>query len=247
MRKITCLEIAFLFLFVFSLLGFFALTCGPAFAEQQTLEPQQGQGQQKSCDPAEASNRKIFNLNDCLYFQVVKPIARAYSALPQPVRRALGNGFQNLEVPAHFVNFALQGRAQLAGDEMTRFIINSTVGIGGMFDVAHNALGLEDHDADFGQTLGKWGVLPGPYLVVPVLGPSDSRDLFGYAVDKVMDPLFWVPGPWWVTIPPSFVNFAGKASNHSGEYEALKKASLDPYVAMRDAYEQYRADRVLNK
>ncbi len=248
MRKITCLEKAFHFLLVFTLLGFTTLTCGPAFAEQQEIAgPQQDQTPQKGSDPYARSNRKIFQFNDCLYFKVVKPIANAYSALPHPVRRALGNGFQNLEVPSHFVNFALQGRAQLAGDEMTRFIINSTVGVAGMFDVARNALGIEDHDADFGQTLGKWGLEPGPYLLVPVLGPSDSRDLFGFAVDKVMDPLFWVPGPWWITIPPSFVDFAGKASNHSGDYEALKKASLDPYVAMRDAYQQYRADRVLNK
>jgi phospholipid-binding lipoprotein MlaA len=241
MRKITCFKIAILFLLSFNLLALPLPTCSPALADQPQAAPsQEAQDPQKACDPYENTNRKIFNFNDRLYFCFIKPLVNAYDTIPPPVRKVIRNGFDNLQVPAHFVNFVLQGSPQMAGDEMTRFVINSTVGIGGMFDVANNALGVPDHYADFGQTLGKWNVPTGAYLVVPALGPSDQRDLVGYAVDKVMDPLFWIPGEWWVSIPPSFVNFTSEASVHSGEYETLKKASLDPYVAMRNGYLQHR-------
>lgn len=247
MRKISRLKIAILFLFTFTLLGIPILATAQIFGGQQSATPPQDQGQLKISDPFEHSNRNIFKFNDRVYFGIVKPVAVAYLKLPKPFRKVIGNGFDNLEIPSHFVNFVLQGEPRKAGNEMSRFILNSTVGIGGMFDVAANACGIQGDDADFGQTLGKWSVGPGPYLVVPVLGPYNERDLFGFAVDSAMDPLVWVPGPFWITIPPDFVKYVNKAADHVGEYEALKKAALDPYVAMRDGYMQHRASVISNR
>ena len=175
------------------------------------------------------------------------PVTTVYKKLPLPVRDVVHNGFQNLEAPSHFVNFVLQGKPHNAGNEITRFVINSTLGVGGMFDVAQNTFGFQNQDADFGQTLGLWCVEPGPYLVVPALGPSNTRDLVGFAADSVMDPLFWVPGPSWVLYPVDFVKYTSKASDHIDQYETMKKASLDPYVAMRNAYMQHRDDMIWNR
>ena len=247
MRRSTRFEISFHFLLILAVLCFPALAGAQIFTNQQQAQTTEGQAQQSVQDPYEHSNRKIFKFNDRLYTVVITPMTQVYAKLPITVRSVFRNGFQNLEDPSRFVNFVLQGKPRRAGNTMTRFVINSTVGVGGMFDVAKNALGVERRDSDFGQTLGVWGVVAGPYLVVPALGPSDTRDLVGFAVDSVMDPLFWVPGPFWITYPPSFVKYVGKASDHIDEYETLKKASLDPYVAMRDGYMQYRNHVVTEK
>lgn len=206
----------------------------------QSVSPQSGPIEQKVWDPLERSNRKVFYFNDLLYTDFVKPVTVVYKKLPASVRMVVRNGFDNLEAPSRAVNLALQGKPRRARDEVSRFVVNSTAGVGGMFDVAGCALGIRDHDADFGETLGTWCVGPGPYLVVPALGPSDTRDLVGLAADQVMDPLFWVPGPFWLSYPIDAVKYTSKASDHIDQYEAMKKASLDPYVAMRNAYMQHR-------
>ncbi|MGC9196497.1 MAG: MlaA family lipoprotein [Syntrophobacteraceae bacterium] len=199
---------------------------------------------QKVWDPLERSNRKVFDFNDAIYTDFVQPLTVVYKKLPQSMRKVVHNGFDNMEAPSRFVNLVLQGKPRRAGNEMTRFVINSTVGVGGMFDVAKNAFGVRETDADFGQTLGTWYVPPGPYLVVPALGPSNTRDLVGKVADSFLDPLYWVPGPFWVTWPAYFVKYTDEASNHIGQYEAMKRASLDPYVAMRNAYMQHRNNMI---
>ncbi|MDR3554777.1 MAG: VacJ family lipoprotein [Syntrophobacteraceae bacterium] len=241
MHKTTVWASFFLLIF----LGLPNLAGAQIFSSQeQSLSPQPGLDEQKVWDPLERSNRKVFYFNDLLYTDVVQPVTVVYKKLPSPVQKVVRNGFQNLEGPSRFVNLVLQGKPGKAGEEMTRFVINSTVGVGGMFDVAHNAFGIQDHDADFGQTLGTWYVEPGPYLVVPALGPSNARDLVGFAADHFMDPLYWVPGPFWVTWPADFVKYTSKASDHIDQYETLKKGSLDPYVAMRNAYMQHRQNEI---
>jgi phospholipid-binding lipoprotein MlaA len=243
MQKTTSLAMVFSLYLIFCLLGSSIPASAQLFDSQdQSVSLQPGQEEQKVWDPLERSNRKVFYFNDLLYTDVVKPMTVVYKELPSSVRKVVRNGFQNLEAPSRFVNLVLQGKPRGAGDEMTRFILNSTVGVGGMFDVAHNALGVQDRDADFGQTLAAWCVAPGPYLVVPGLGPSDTRDILAFAAEDVMDPLFWVPGPFWITWPASFVKYTAKASDHIDQYETLKKASLDPYVAVRNAYMQHRND-----
>ena len=211
-------------------------------ATQQTAEPQGDQNELKVNDPFEHSNRLVFDFNDRLYFDVFKPIARAYSAcLPTDVREAIRNGFHNLVFPSRFINFVLQGKGHKAANEVIRFVVNSTMGMAGLLDLAQACLGLENHESGFGQTLALWGLGSGPFLIIPVLGPSNSRDFFGFAVDTAMDPLVWAPWDWYVSFSIETGKYVNRTSLQIGQYEELKKASLDPYIAMRDAYIQYRA------
>ncbi len=211
-------------------------------ATEQAVAPQGDQIEQKVNDPYEHFNRRVFDFNDRFYFHVLKPVARGYSAcLPAALREAIRNGFHNLVFPSRFVNFVLQGKGDRATNEVVRFIINSTLGLGGLFDFAQTQLRLENHESDFGQTLALWCVGSGAFLIIPVLGPSNQRDLSGFLVDSVMDPLFWIPAVWWVSFSAQTGKIVNRTSLQIGQYEELKKASLDPYIAMRDAYIQYRA------
>jgi len=196
-------------------------------------------------DPYEKFNRSMFALNDKLYFWVAKPITTIYSAyFPPGFRTCVRNGFKNLLFPVRFVNSAFQGKMDKAGTETARFLINSTMGMGGLFDVADRNFSIRVEPEDFGQTLAMWGAGSGPYLFIPVLGPSSTRDLSGTVVDSFMDPLYYIPASWWVP----FTVDAGGAMNTISltgvEYEELKKSALDPYVAMRDGYMQYRIKAV---
>ncbi len=245
MKKIVRLAMVFFLLFIFSPLSFPRLVGAQIFSNQeQSVATPPDAVEQKVWDPLERSNRKVFSFNDLLYTDVVKPLTVVYDQLPPPARKVFHNGFQNLDAPSRVVNLVLQGKPHRAGEEMERFVINSTLGVGGMFDIAQNTFGVHERDADFGQTLGTWCVAPGPYLVVPVLGPSNTRDLTGLAADSFMDPLYWVPGPFWLTYPVDFVKYVNKASEHIDQYETMKKGSLDPYVAMRNAYMQHREEMI---
>ncbi len=211
-------------------------------AEQPAAGIEGDQNEPAVNDPYEHTNRQIFAFNDHLYFGVLKPIAQAYSAfMPADLREAIRNGFRNLLFPGRFINFILQSKGDKAANETLRFLINSSMGMAGLLDLAQCGLGLQYYDADFGQTLALWGVCSGPYLVIPVLGSSNPRDLFGYAVDTAMDPLVWAPAKWWVTLSAESGEYINRTSLKIGQYEELKRASLDPYIAMRDAYIQYRA------
>ncbi|SPJ14142.1 VacJ family lipoprotein [Syntrophobacter sp. SbD2] len=211
-------------------------------AAQQTAGPAEGDQNERAVnDPYEHFNRQIFGFNDSLYFGVVKPVAQGYSALmPADLREAIRNGFHNLLFPSRFVNFILQAKWDKPGNETLRFIINSSMGMAGLLDLAQCGLALQSCESDFGQTLALWGVCPGPFLIIPVLGPSNPRDLFGFGVDTAMDPLVWAPATWWVTLSAETGRYVNRISLQIGQYEELKRASLDPYIAMRDAYIQYR-------
>jgi phospholipid-binding lipoprotein MlaA len=210
-------------------------------AAEQAAGSESASTLQRMNDPHEQFNRKVFEFNDELYFYVMKPAATLYAAyFPPFFREEVRNGFHNLVFPSRFINFLLQGKGDKAMNELVRFIINSTLGLGGLFDIAQSHFKLENHESDFGQTLAIWGVRSGVFLMIPVLGPSNPRDFFGFAVDSVMDPLFWFPVEWWVSFSAQTGKYVNRTSLHIGEYEDLKKASLDPYIAMRDAYIQYR-------
>jgi phospholipid-binding lipoprotein MlaA len=197
-------------------------------------------------DPLERMNRFVFKINDKLYFWAIKPVATVYSAfVPLGVRTAIDNAAKNFEFPARFANSILQQRGDKAGIEMERVVINSTLGVGGMFDVAQSKFGISNPDEeDFGQTLAVYGVGSGPFLMLPVLGPSDVRDTFGYAMDHtVFDPLFWISYPTWVSYTVKAEKIVNKASLKAGMYEDFKNSAIDPYVSMRDAYMQRREAR----
>ncbi len=196
-------------------------------------------------DPHEKFNRAMFDFNDKLYFYAVKPAATVYKAYFMPeFRIAIRNGFSNMLYPARLINCLLQGKGEKAGSETLRFLINSTMGIGGLYDFADTGFGIHPQEEDFGQTLAVWGTGPGAYLVLPILGPTNYRDFGGYLVDSAMDPIYWIPAAIWV---PAAV-MTGKVTNNTslriGEYEDFKKAALDPYISMRSAYSQYRVRQI---
>jgi phospholipid-binding lipoprotein MlaA len=194
-------------------------------------------------DPIEPWNRAMYHVNDKLYFWLLKPSTKGYKyVVPEGFRGLFSNFYRNVKAPVRIVNNFLQGRPGYVGLELARFLINSTVGVGGLRDCATECFGINGRDADFGQTLGKYGVGFGFYVVWPFLGPSSPRDTVGWVADLALTPTTYVSSQW---ISPITVGiYAHEKINylsfHLGDYEAIKGAAIDPYVAMRDAYVQYR-------
>jgi phospholipid-binding lipoprotein MlaA len=194
-------------------------------------------------DPLEPWNRAMFTINDKLYFWVLKPVARGYSAVvPEWGRVRVKNIFQNITMPVRFVNNLLQLKIRGAGTELFRFVFNTTAGVAGMFDVAKN-IDLKAQDEDLGQTLGVYGIGNGFYLVWPVLGPSSLRDTVGTVGDYFLDPVNYIT-PTGSRIGVSSLDITNTTSLHIGDYEDIKEASLDPYVSFRDAYLQHRNSKI---
>jgi phospholipid-binding lipoprotein MlaA len=194
-------------------------------------------------DPFEPLNRAFFNFNDKLYFWVLKPVAVGYkTVVPEEARVSVRNFFYNLAFPVRFVNTLLQGKFFGAFEETCSFLVNSTVGLGGLADVA-TAIDLKRHDEDLGQTLAVQGNGPGFYINWPFLGPSTLRDSIGMAGDLFLDPLTYL-GTYWYAPGARGLNVVNETSLRIGDYESLKKAALDPYVALRDAYYQNRLSKI---
>jgi len=200
-------------------------------------------------DPLEPLNRGIFWVNDKLYFFLLKPIAKGFRVVPEPVRTPIANFFRNLATPIRFVNSLLQGKGVDAGNELGRFLANTTIGIGGLFDPAKTMTGIGPKDEDFGQTLGYYGVGQGFYLVLPLLGPSSLRDGIGRVGDLFADPLFYlsrvgVDDATTVAVGAKALELEVGLSLDKDTYESIKRESLDPYLTVRDAYAQRRDARV---
>jgi len=194
-------------------------------------------------DPLEPLNRGIYRFNDVADKAVLKPVARAYKAVtPVPVRTVVSNFFSNIDDVLVTANDVLQFKFRRAAGDASRVIFNSTFGVAGLFDVA-TAWGLEKHNEDFGQTLGYWGIGNGPYLVLPLLGPSTLRDTLGLVVDNQGD---------WVTnigdVPTRNSGIGLRFTDHRAGLldteKILEEAALDPYLFLRDAYLQRRRSLV---
>lgn len=195
-------------------------------------------------DPLEPLNRVLFVVNDKAYFWILKPVARGYRAVvPEPVRIFVRNFFSNITMPIRFVNNLLQGKIRNSGVELIRFGINTTAGIGGLFDPAKNDFHFDPRDEDLGQTFGTYGLGHGFYIVLPLLGPSSLRDAAGLAGDSFLDPVNHA-GDVEVVVGAKALRTVNGLSLRIGEYEDLTKSAIDPYVAVRDAYSQYRAKQV---
>lgn len=195
-------------------------------------------------DPLEPLNRAFFLFNDKTYFWILKPVARGYRAvLPEGIRVCVKNFFSNIAMPIRLVNNLLQGKIRNSGDVLLRFAINTTMGIGGLFDPAMNDFHIEPRDEDLGQTLGKYGLGHGFYFVIPLIGPSSLRDGAGLTGDLFLHPATYTNNAKLV-IGAYVLYTVNRVSLSIGEYEDLKKSSIDPYVAVRDAYSQYRAKKV---
>lgn len=195
-------------------------------------------------DPIESFNRQVFEFNDVVDRAVLKPVAEAYRfVLPEPVRDCLGNAFSNLREPSNAINNLLQGKAIDAISDTCRFVVNSTVGLLGCFDPARQ-MGLEKHNEDFGQTLGRWGAGPGPYLVLPILGPSSVRDAVGtLVVESYLDPNFYIndiPVRNWIL----GTRVVDQRAQLLQADDLISGAALDKYRFIRDGYLQRRRSLV---
>lgn len=198
-------------------------------------------------DPLEPVNRVAFQFNDKLYFWVLKPVKEGYSnVLPEDIRIAIGNFFYNLAAPVNFVNTLLQGRFEDSGVVLSRFLINSTIGVFGLGDVAAVEFDLQPKRGDFGETLGVYGVGEGVYICWPVFGPSNVRDTVGIVGDMQLHPYAWAG---FDTASESIARggeFVNRLSITPDVYEEIKRISLDPYVATREAYVDYRRNLILS-
>ena len=186
-------------------------------------------------DPYEEANRGRFRNHVRLHRYVIDPVERAYFyVVPTPARDGLHNFLTNLETPSVLANDLFQGRLDRAGDTLSRFVVNTTIGIGGIFDFAGKA-GIPYRDNDFGATLANYGVSDYPYLLIPVIGPSNPRDLGGKVVDYVIDPLHFVtlPGGIITSIGHAGLHELDKRSVDAGELDMLDKNSPDAYAEER--------------
>ncbi len=190
-------------------------------------------------DPLEPMNRAIYRFNDVVDKAITKPVAQGYRAvLPTPVRNSVTNFFSNIDDLLVMVNNLLQFKLNAAGSDFARIAFNTTFGIGGLFDVA-TGWGLPKHNEDFGQTLGFWGVGDGPYLVLPLLGPSNLRDSTGLLATLYTDPLWHVDN---VATRNTLVGvrFVDRRARLLDAERVLDEAALDPYAFLRDSYLQHR-------
>ncbi|GAC1339936.1 MAG: hypothetical protein NVSMB18_09050 [Acetobacteraceae bacterium] len=193
-------------------------------------------------DPLEPTNRFFYRVNDGIDTYLLRPVAVAYRAVvPGAVRRPIHNVLANMSSPIVFSNDVLQTKPRRAGDTMMRFLINSTAGVGGLFDVAAD-LGYPAHDSDFGVTLALWGVGEGPFLFLPVLGPSNPRDVAGFAADIALDPLTWASFPGSKTLGYSRygLNAVDTRERLLDPVDQIKRGALDPYATFRSLYRQNR-------
>jgi len=217
-------------------------------AGEEELASEEGEKAAHIPDPFRPWNNAMFQINDKLYFWVLKPVAEGYKrAVSEPIRNLFYNFFDNLRAPARLVNNLLQGKMKGAGNEFVRFVFNSTAGLGGLADAAKELLHIQRTSVDFGQTLGRYGVGQWWYIVWPVIGPSSPRDTLGLAVDRAMYPLSYISYTkvsFGAATGVAVFETVNDTSFHLGEYEAFKEAAIDPYIAMRSAYAQNRKKTV---
>jgi len=194
-------------------------------------------------DPIEPLNRQFFRFNDAVDQWVLVPVTDAYQfVVPSPVRLCVRRFFRNLKSPVYFVNNLLQLRFRDAAETAAGFALNSTAGFVGLFDPGTN-VGWNQHPADFGQTLGMYGVMSGPYLVLPLLGPSTVRDGAGDLVDRAFDPLTYLFGMGNLIFIGGSSGFVTREENAKA-IAALRDSSVDYYAAMRSAFTQNRESRI---
>lgn len=202
-------------------------------------------------DPLEPVNRAIFDFNLAVDKAILRPAARGYELLPDIIRDAVRNFLRNLRSPVIVANDLMQGEVERAGDTMGRFIFNTLI-FAGLFDPASEA-GVPYHDEDFGQTLAVWGADSGPYLMLPLLGPSNLRDTGGMVADKFLDPMtYWADNSSreWVEYSPYILGTVDAIDMRSRNYrqlEDLEATSLDFYAAVRSLYRQQRRAKIENR
>ncbi len=229
------------------LLACLGLSLGACATRPSADDPAALAAYEEANDPLEPLNRMTFAFNQGVETVFLRPTAKVYRTIvPSRMRDGLQNALHNLSSPVILLNDLLQGKGKRGGKTFARFLINTTLGIGGLFDVAKK-FGLEKHNEDFGQTLAVWGVGEGFYFVLPVLGPSSARDVFGRAGNIAMDPIFWSlrnSDLEYLTYVRRSVSGIDLLSRNIENLEELKRSSVDYYAAIRSAYRQNRADEI---
>jgi phospholipid-binding lipoprotein MlaA len=218
------------------------------YGDIEVLEKVSDEAKGEIADPLEPFNRAMYHFNDKLYFWLLKPVAQGYGkVVPEAARVGVSNFFANLAFPIRFVNCLLQTNFEGAAEELGRFTINTIWGIGGLLDPASSKdINLSKQDEDFGQTLGAYGIGQGFYINWPIFGPSSPRDTVGLVGDAFLTPASYL-SPWYVGAGTRGYDMVNDTSLKIGDYESLKGAAIDPYVAIRDAYVQYRLKKVNRK
>ena len=231
-------------------------------AREELYDPfeKSGEGAEQEYDPWEFLNTKVFEFNRQVDRYVLKPVAQGYDfIIPDFVQVGISNMFYNLRFPQRFLNNVFQGIVKGAGIEVGRFLINSAVGYAGFLDLAKE-VDLVTPEEDFGQTLGSYGVKPGPYLVIPLLQPFTVRDFTGYVVDIFLNPINWLVAPiievegvpsliahghdktiTFVQIGTRVGEIVNERSRNLEKFQGVEEATLDLYTAVRNAYLQSRA------
>ena len=197
-------------------------------------------------DPFEPANRLSYRANTALDTAILKPASQAYAyVVPGPVRGGLHNVLSNITDPVLFANDVVQAKPRRAGDTFMRFLLNTSVGVLGIFDVA-SSLGYAAHDSGFVTTLALWGLPSGPFLFLPVLGPSSPRDAVGFAGDTVLDPFTYASFGGSKTLGWSRygVGTVDTRQRVGGELDTIEKTALDPYATFRSLYQQHRTSEI---
>ncbi|HWA04160.1 MAG TPA: VacJ family lipoprotein [Rhizomicrobium sp.] len=199
-------------------------------------------------DPYEPTNRAIFDFNQKLDRHVARPVAVFYNhAVPRPAREGIHNMLSNMDEPVTFANDILQGEKTRAVETFGRIVINSTIGIGGLIDVAAK-MGIPDHSEDFGQTLGVWGAGEGSYFVAPLLGPAPPRDLAGRIVDYGFDPFTYARFDGYRTLAyaRAGLGIVDLRARNVDTLDQIERTSVDFYATQRSLYRQYRNSEIRN-
>ncbi len=199
-------------------------------------------------DPLEGFNRAIFKFNNAADQIILEPVARGYRKLPSPMQSGISNFLSNLRMPLVIVNQLLQGQVKNSAESTGRFVVNTTAGVFGFFDVADN-IGFEETDEDYGQTLATWGVGDGFYVVLPIFGPSNLRDTAGLLLTAATDPVnayAIAEGEGWFVPIRTTINAVDRRSKIIDEVNALRNNSVDYYAAVRSSYYQNRKAAIQN-
>lgn len=221
--------------------------CAPVAAAVFLLA-QPAAAQEDNNDPLEEFNRAMFGIHNAVDKVVLVPVARTYRFIvPEPGRQGVRNFLRNLNSPVIFANDIFQGEVDRAGTTLVRFGINSTLGVAGLFDPA-TEMGFERHTEDFGQTLAVHGVSEGPYLFLPLFGPSPPRDLVGRGVDRALDPITWVGGEdfQYFKYGRTAINVIDLRARNLESLEEIERTSIDYYAAVRSVYRQSREGAIRN-
>ena len=197
-------------------------------------------------DSFQPYNRAVFTFNDKLFYYFFRPLSKGWGVVPEVARLGVRNFFTNVRTPGRFFNCIFQGKFKGAGTELTRLIINSTIGGAGFSDPAKKYFHLDIQDEDFGQTLGSYDLGTGSYLELPFIGPSNVRDAFGLIIDTALDPvtLLTFVSPYATLGAKGFIAVNDISIDKGDTYEGLVEQAIDPYIAIQDAYTQNRAKKV---